>query len=239
MHSLLKPPIREVSTFLWGIRNQPGRCPRVLLSHAPPQFLDAGQQPVGDFSILPACRLAPYTAPTLLSPRGYQGLIDGILASLPQDMMVFNKPVKTVHWNGSFQEAASPGETFPVSVECEDGTRFPAHHVVLTVPLGKATLRGFPPCPCRVPLALVLPRPQLTLPFHSSRGRLAVGFCHSWSFREREQRQVSCPAPLDIVFGKGGGPLEGAAPGRACGRMSGFGDSSEQGRRRAGGSAES
>nr|KAF6458000.1 hypothetical protein HJG63_014893 [Rousettus aegyptiacus] len=66
-------------------------------------------------------------------------------------MMVFNKPVKTVHWNGSFQEATSPGETFPVSVECEDGTRFPAHHVVLTVPLGflKERLDTFfePPLP--------------------------------------------------------------------------------------------
>lgn len=61
------------------------------------------------------------------------------MASLPQDVMVFNKPVKTIHWNGSFQEAGSPGETFPVSVECEDGGCFPAHHVILTVPLGKAT----------------------------------------------------------------------------------------------------
>lgn len=99
--------------------------------------------PFGEYSVLPGldCTL----------PGGYQGLIDGILASLPQDMMVFNKPVKTVHWNGSFQEAASPGETFPVSVECEDGTRFPAHHVVLTVPLGflKERLDTFfePPLP--------------------------------------------------------------------------------------------
>lgn len=74
-----------------------------------------------------------------LLPRGYQGLTDRIAASLPQDTMIFNKPVKTLHWNGSFQEAASPGETFPVLVECEDGGCFPAHHVILTVPLGRAT----------------------------------------------------------------------------------------------------
>lgn len=73
-----------------------------------------------------------------VSSRGYQGLTNHIAASLPQDVMVFNKPVKTLHWNGSFQEAGSPGETFPVSVECEDGDCFPAHHVVLTVPLGRA-----------------------------------------------------------------------------------------------------
>lgn len=68
---------------------------------------------------------------------GYQGLTNGILASLPKDSMVFNKPVKTIHWNGSFQDAAFPGEIFPVLVECEDGTRLPAHHVIVTVPLGR------------------------------------------------------------------------------------------------------
>ena len=56
------------------------------------------------------------------------------MASLPKDVMVFDKPVKTIHWNGSFQEASAPGETFPVLVECEDGDCFPAHHVVVTVP---------------------------------------------------------------------------------------------------------
>ncbi|XP_069867569.1 peroxisomal N(1)-acetyl-spermine/spermidine oxidase-like [Dipodomys merriami] len=68
--------------------------------------------------------------------RGYQGLTDRIMASLPKDTVVFNKPVKTIHWNGSFQEAAFPGETFPVLVECQDGACFPAHHVIVTVPLG-------------------------------------------------------------------------------------------------------
>ena len=83
-----------------------------------------------------------------MSPRGYEGLTNCMMASLPGDVMVFNKPVKTVHWNGSFQDASSPGETFPVSVECEDGARFPAHHVIVTVPLGKGhSPRGFPVAP--------------------------------------------------------------------------------------------
>lgn len=68
------------------------------------------------------------------------------MASLPEGVIVFNKPVKTIHWNGSFQEALSPGETFPVLVECEDGACFPAHHVIITVPLGKARF------PCQVSL---------------------------------------------------------------------------------------
>ncbi|XP_036191646.1 peroxisomal N(1)-acetyl-spermine/spermidine oxidase isoform X2 [Myotis myotis] len=84
--------------------------------------------PFGEYTVLPGLDCT--------FPGGYQGLTNCILASLPQDVMVFNKPVKTIHWNGSFQEAESPGEKFPVLVECEDGDCFPAHHVVLTVPLG-------------------------------------------------------------------------------------------------------
>ncbi|XP_011370895.1 peroxisomal N(1)-acetyl-spermine/spermidine oxidase isoform X3 [Pteropus vampyrus] len=99
--------------------------------------------PFGEYTVLPGLDCT--------FPGGYQGLPDHIVASLPQDVMTFNKPVKTVHWNGSFQEAVSPGETFPVLVECEDGTCFPAHHVVLTVPLGflKERLDTFfePPLP--------------------------------------------------------------------------------------------
>lgn len=85
---------------------------------------------------------------TPLSPRGYQGLTDRMAASLPTDVMVFDKPVKTIRWNGSFQEASAPGEAFPVLVECEDGGCFPAHHVIVTVPLGKAPpARQRPPVP--------------------------------------------------------------------------------------------
>ncbi|XP_016061809.1 PREDICTED: peroxisomal N(1)-acetyl-spermine/spermidine oxidase [Miniopterus natalensis] len=101
--------------------------------------------------------LAPFGEYTMLPgldctfPGGYQGLTNCIVASLPQDVIIFNKPVKTIHWNGSFKEAGSPGETFPVLVECEDGGCFPAHHVVLTVPLGflKERLDTFfePPLP--------------------------------------------------------------------------------------------
>uniref|UniRef100_A0A3Q2KVC3 Polyamine oxidase n=1 Tax=Equus caballus TaxID=9796 RepID=A0A3Q2KVC3_HORSE len=84
--------------------------------------------PFGEYTVLPGLDCT--------FPGGYQGLTNHIMASLPRDTMVFNKPVKTIHWSGSFQEAASPGETFPVLVECEDGARFPAHHVLVTVPLG-------------------------------------------------------------------------------------------------------
>ncbi|XP_044790849.1 peroxisomal N(1)-acetyl-spermine/spermidine oxidase isoform X2 [Bubalus bubalis] len=84
--------------------------------------------PFGEYTVLPGLDCT--------FPEGYQGLTDCIMASLPKDVMVFDKPVKTIHWNGSFQEASAPGEIFPVLVECEDGDCFPAHHVVVTVPLG-------------------------------------------------------------------------------------------------------
>ncbi|XP_045424710.1 peroxisomal N(1)-acetyl-spermine/spermidine oxidase [Lemur catta] len=99
--------------------------------------------PFGEYSVLPGLDCT--------FPGGYQGLTNRMLASLPEDVMVFNKPVKTIHWEGSFQEAGLPGETFPVLVECEDGSHFAAHHVIVTVPLGflKERLDTFfdPPLP--------------------------------------------------------------------------------------------
>uniref|UniRef100_A0A667GSJ6 Amine oxidase domain-containing protein n=1 Tax=Lynx canadensis TaxID=61383 RepID=A0A667GSJ6_LYNCA len=98
--------------------------------------------PFGEYTVLPGLDC---TFP------GYVGLTNRIMASLPEDVVVFNKPVKTIHWNGSFREASSPGETCPVLVECEDGGCFPAHHVIVTVPLGflKERLDTFfePPLP--------------------------------------------------------------------------------------------
>ncbi|XP_004579785.2 peroxisomal N(1)-acetyl-spermine/spermidine oxidase [Ochotona princeps] len=99
--------------------------------------------PFGEYTVLPGldCTFS----------GGYQGLTDHLAASLPKDTLVFNKPVKTVHWNGAFEAAAFPGETFPVLVECEDGDRLPAHHVIITVPLGflKERMDSFfePPLP--------------------------------------------------------------------------------------------
>ncbi|XP_037660411.1 peroxisomal N(1)-acetyl-spermine/spermidine oxidase isoform X4 [Choloepus didactylus] len=86
--------------------------------------------PFGEYTMLPGldCTFS----------GGYEGLTGCILTSLPKDVMVFNKPVKTIHWNGSFREEAVPTEMFPVLVECEDGACFAAHHVILTVPLAFA-----------------------------------------------------------------------------------------------------
>lgn len=60
---------------------------------------------------------------------------------------MFHKPVTAVRWGGSYREESQEGRTFPVQVECEDGERFLADHVIVTVPLGE------PPCTPAPPLA--------------------------------------------------------------------------------------
>ncbi|XP_039767563.1 peroxisomal N(1)-acetyl-spermine/spermidine oxidase isoform X2 [Ornithorhynchus anatinus] len=64
-----------------------------------------------------------------LGPFGEYAMLPGLDCTFPE-------PVKTIHWNGSFQEENLPGQTFPVRVECEDGEQFLADHVIVTVPLG-------------------------------------------------------------------------------------------------------
>ncbi|XP_077207130.1 peroxisomal N(1)-acetyl-spermine/spermidine oxidase [Paroedura picta] len=68
-------------------------------------------------------------------PDGYEGLTDHLRASLPEDIVLFNKVVTLIRWGGSFAEADT-GRLFPVQVECEDHETFLADHVIVTVPLG-------------------------------------------------------------------------------------------------------
>ncbi|XP_028915736.1 peroxisomal N(1)-acetyl-spermine/spermidine oxidase isoform X1 [Ornithorhynchus anatinus] len=84
--------------------------------------------PFGEYAMLPGLDCT--------FPEGYEGLTDCVMTSLSKDILLFNRPVKTIHWNGSFQEENLPGQTFPVRVECEDGEQFLADHVIVTVPLG-------------------------------------------------------------------------------------------------------
>uniref|UniRef100_A0A8C5H3A2 Peroxisomal N(1)-acetyl-spermine/spermidine oxidase-like n=1 Tax=Gouania willdenowi TaxID=441366 RepID=A0A8C5H3A2_GOUWI len=63
-------------------------------------------------------------------PNGFEGLIKKLMAELPADIVTYNKPVRCVHWNNS----ESPVNT--VLVECADGERIAADHVIVTLPLG-------------------------------------------------------------------------------------------------------
>uniref|UniRef100_A0A8C5WGC0 Amine oxidase domain-containing protein n=1 Tax=Leptobrachium leishanense TaxID=445787 RepID=A0A8C5WGC0_9ANUR len=99
--------------------------------------------------------LCPYGEYTLLPgldctfPGGFESLVTQIKSALPNDTILFNKTVKTIHWNGAFQ--GSDARIYPVQVQCEDGDMFVADHVIVTVSLGflKEQASGFlsPPLP--------------------------------------------------------------------------------------------
>ncbi|KAM9365199.1 peroxisomal N(1)-acetyl-spermine/spermidine oxidase-like [Pholidichthys leucotaenia] len=63
-------------------------------------------------------------------PRGFDGLIEKLMSEFPSDLVKYNWPVRCVHWN----DTESAINT--VIVECEDGEKISADHVVVTVPLG-------------------------------------------------------------------------------------------------------
>ncbi|XP_069000868.1 peroxisomal N(1)-acetyl-spermine/spermidine oxidase [Embiotoca jacksoni] len=63
-------------------------------------------------------------------PRGYEGLIKNIMSELPRGLVTYNQPVRCVHWSNTEKREN------PVVVECEDGARIDADHVIVTVPLG-------------------------------------------------------------------------------------------------------
>ncbi|KAJ0005140.1 hypothetical protein NQD34_011354 [Periophthalmus magnuspinnatus] len=62
-------------------------------------------------------------------PKGYEGLIQNLLSELPSDTVKYNCPVRCIEWNNTETES-------PVIVECEDGDRMTADHVIVTVSLG-------------------------------------------------------------------------------------------------------
>ncbi|XP_015233100.1 PREDICTED: peroxisomal N(1)-acetyl-spermine/spermidine oxidase [Cyprinodon variegatus] len=63
-------------------------------------------------------------------PGGYEGLITNLMAELPDGLVSYNRPVRCLHWSNTEEKQDS------VTVECEDGERIVADHVIVTVPLG-------------------------------------------------------------------------------------------------------
>ena len=66
--------------------------------------------------------------------RGYHGLIDSMMKELPGGVVSYRRPVHCVHWGRD--RTGDTGQA-PVVVECQDGERIPADHVIVTVPLGR------------------------------------------------------------------------------------------------------
>ncbi|XP_037637605.1 peroxisomal N(1)-acetyl-spermine/spermidine oxidase-like [Sebastes umbrosus] len=63
-------------------------------------------------------------------PGGFEGLIENLMSELPSGLVTYSRPVRCVHWNNT----ESGGNT--VTVECDDGEKIAADHVIVTVPLG-------------------------------------------------------------------------------------------------------
>ncbi|XP_072293134.1 peroxisomal N(1)-acetyl-spermine/spermidine oxidase [Eucyclogobius newberryi] len=84
-------------------------------------------------------------------PKGYEGLIKNLVSELPSDSVTYNYPVRCIEWNDT--EAKSP-----VIVECEDGQRITADHVIVTVSLGylkkKHSTMFRPPLPLHKQLSI-------------------------------------------------------------------------------------
>lgn len=66
----------------------------------------------------------------LLSGSGAEGLISNLMSELPTNLVSYSRPVRCIHWSYSESEENA------VMVECEDGEKINADHVIVTVSLG-------------------------------------------------------------------------------------------------------
>lgn len=65
------------------------------------------------------------------SCSAFEDLIKNLMSELPADSVTYNRPVRCVHWNSTENGVNT------VTVECDDGERVAADHVIVTLPLGK------------------------------------------------------------------------------------------------------
>uniref|UniRef100_A0A8C6KJA0 Polyamine oxidase n=1 Tax=Nothobranchius furzeri TaxID=105023 RepID=A0A8C6KJA0_NOTFU len=63
-------------------------------------------------------------------PDGFEGLVKNLMSELPDGLVTYNCPVRCVHWSDAEKNKTS------AVVECENGERIPADHIIVTVPLG-------------------------------------------------------------------------------------------------------
>lgn len=67
-------------------------------------------------------------------PPGFEAVLDILKQSIPSDGILLNHPVKCIYWSGN-NDAPLDNQT-QCCVECENGKKFYADHVIVTVSLG-------------------------------------------------------------------------------------------------------
>ncbi|XP_068111423.1 peroxisomal N(1)-acetyl-spermine/spermidine oxidase-like [Hyperolius riggenbachi] len=98
------------------------------------ELSDDGVHTLDNLALCPYGEYIPLPGRDCTFPKGFESLVNRIKENLPEDIVILNKVVKTVKWNGSFQDRDA--NVCPVEVQCEDGDTFVADHVIVTVPLG-------------------------------------------------------------------------------------------------------
>nr|XP_019953413.1 PREDICTED: peroxisomal N(1)-acetyl-spermine/spermidine oxidase-like [Paralichthys olivaceus]XP_019953420.1 PREDICTED: peroxisomal N(1)-acetyl-spermine/spermidine oxidase-like [Paralichthys olivaceus] len=91
---------------------------------------DSAAHSMGDLDVVGFNLFKNLTGVDCTIPSGMEALIEKLMSELPRDVVSYNHPVRCVHWNntGSREHA--------VTVECMDGKRIAADHVIVTIPLG-------------------------------------------------------------------------------------------------------
>lgn len=72
-------------------------------------------------------------------PGGFHLVIDLLADILPKDSIRLESEVKVIKWKMKMEEAAKSDDVAPVNeitIECEDGSKWLANHVIVTIPLG-------------------------------------------------------------------------------------------------------
>ncbi|KAK3908490.1 Peroxisomal N(1)-acetyl-spermine/spermidine oxidase, partial [Frankliniella fusca] len=67
--------------------------------------------------------------------NGYNSVIDALIQDLPDKIIHYNSPVKSVVWEKKVS-CNSVASLFPVTVICEDGSSISASHVIVTCSIG-------------------------------------------------------------------------------------------------------
>lgn len=67
-------------------------------------------------------------------PPGFNTVLEILKSSIPKDNILLNHPVKCIRWNKQFPDPEK--DQYECCVECENGEKFYANHVICTVSLG-------------------------------------------------------------------------------------------------------